>query len=61
MKYPKKSEIQFKPTPVHIQKAINTAVCEHWSAPFSQLSLHPQTNQAVSPNAEIFFELQQIP
>lgn len=61
MKYPTKSEIQFKQTPAHIQKAINTAVCEYWSAPFSQLSLHSQTNQTVSPNAKVFFELQHIP
>lgn len=61
MKYPAKSEIQFKQTPAHIQKAINTAACEYWSAPFSQLSLHPQTNQTVSKNAEAFPELQQIP
>lgn len=61
MKHLMKSEIQFKQTPAHIQKAINTAVCEYWSAPFSQLRLHPQTNQTVSPNAEAFFELQRIP
>lgn len=61
MKYPVKSEIQFKQTPAHIQKAINTAVCEYWSAAFSQLSLHPQTNETVSKNPEAFPELQPIP
>lgn len=36
-------------------------VRKYRSAPFSQLSLHPQPNQIVPPNAEAFTELQRIP